>query len=358
MISYAQMFKVLYLLNAESYSRNMYMNYSILMYHQSINSTFWKMFKEQIICTNEEAGELSFSVLSRCTLGDTVKSKFEQLSRMYSLLHVYRQINQDMADDMGLKKQRHGNASIKKDSPEVTIVAAYFTTKIIECRNHAFYEYDGSKKSYQSKIYAQSRMIRNMNPKMIWQDDISAIIKKHEKYVKENMSQYWIHNFTDVFPLDRNPIVVEHDDAKLEDDVAIQSSDEDEQDEKYSSDDRASIQEFVQDDMTVADRDHENEGNLMAKYKDEEYDSDDSRNIEDQNSDDNSVGTRMSSLINRNDRRPKGKQGIEDDRSIGSELSDRNNFEKSYQRKAMKAGRKKRNRRNVYQDSDFPMVRN
>jgi hypothetical protein len=151
----------------------MYVNYLILAYHKRGKTVFWDMLKKNINILNEEVCEQSFAVLSRCTLGDTTVSKFKHLDKMYSLMHVYRQINSDVANDIGLPNQKSGVEELKRNSVAIQTLSGYFLNKIVECKKNSFREYNGDKKSYKSKFAGMQGSVINYKPKLYWRDSIA-----------------------------------------------------------------------------------------------------------------------------------------------------------------------------------------
>jgi hypothetical protein len=183
----------------------MYINYLILAYHKRKKTFFWNMLKENIEVLNEEVCEQSFAVLSRCSLGDTTVSKFKHLNTMYSLMHVYRQINKDVADDISLHNQKSGLQHIKKNSVEIQTVSGYFLNKIVECTKNIFREYSGDKASYKSKHAGYLHSIVNYYPVLHWKDSILDSCEIHRSYMQQSIESYWLTHFNDIWPEARMP---------------------------------------------------------------------------------------------------------------------------------------------------------
>ena len=55
--------------------------------------------KENMHMYNEELGEISFSVLARCVLGDNHKSDLQHMRSLYKLLPVYRDTKDQLLAD-------------------------------------------------------------------------------------------------------------------------------------------------------------------------------------------------------------------------------------------------------------------
>ena len=70
-----------------AYQGAMVMHLLILLYQRKHNLPTWQMYTMSASVFNEEVGEMSLSVLGRVTLGDTLKSDFEYMNKMYALQH-------------------------------------------------------------------------------------------------------------------------------------------------------------------------------------------------------------------------------------------------------------------------------
>ena len=57
------------------------------------------MLKTSLSAFNEESGELMFSILARCSLGDSGRNSFEYMEKIYTLLHTYRAVDEDLFED-------------------------------------------------------------------------------------------------------------------------------------------------------------------------------------------------------------------------------------------------------------------
>ena len=210
-----RMYKVLSLLKQMLYSRALFVNISIMYHSKRTESPLWKMFESNPSCLNEEPGETSFSVLSRCTVGDTTKHNFEHLSDMYSLLHVYRQIVGDTNFDINAPLCRSGHFKIKEDCEEVKAVASYFSEKIRELRSNVFRVYSGTDQSFKSKHGAQQTMIAELNPTLLYTDDLDDIVDSHAEYASKKIADWWLNGYVNVWPDAKESIHEENDDISL-----------------------------------------------------------------------------------------------------------------------------------------------
>jgi hypothetical protein len=188
------------------YVRSLVAHLNILCCLESDDTSIWRMYSLDPACFNEVAGEDSFGVLARCVLGDTQKSKFKHVSDMYSLIHLYRQVNADTKDDIAgplqEKKFTTGTFMVKEDSTEVVELAAFFRTTIREIMSNSFRIYDGSVLARTSKAKAQERMMRDEAPKQMLdlQASEAFVLAQLEKVKKTVSGQFWLGQFRHVWP--------------------------------------------------------------------------------------------------------------------------------------------------------------
>ena len=81
------------------YTESMIAQILIVIYQKTNNLPSWKMLKSSLSVFNEESGELMFSILARCSLGESGRNSFEYMEKIYTLLHTYRAVDEDMFED-------------------------------------------------------------------------------------------------------------------------------------------------------------------------------------------------------------------------------------------------------------------
>ena len=57
----------------------------IVLYQKKHDTPAWRMLKHDFTVFNEEVGEMAFSILARCVLGDSSQSRLEHLNEAYTL---------------------------------------------------------------------------------------------------------------------------------------------------------------------------------------------------------------------------------------------------------------------------------
>jgi hypothetical protein len=225
------MLKVMILLEHNQYSRNIYLNLQILQFNKVHNTAYWRMFEQNPACLNEEPGETSFSVLSRCTVGDTSKSKFDHLSTMYAALPLYRQIAEDTRHDIGAPLIKPGHSKIREDALEVKAVEAFFLQKIRELKSNTFRIYRGTERSYSCQIQAHKNMKAGGIPEEIYQDDVTGNVEGIRKFYEKNYKNHWLTDYQLEWP---EAVTVNNDNSEDDSTIAGNSENEVFEDESLS----------------------------------------------------------------------------------------------------------------------------
>ena len=150
---------------------------------------------------NEESGETSFSVLSRCCLGDTSVTKFDHLKRSYQQIHAYIGMSRSLVADAQLDNWRtSGRVNIRKLDTERAEVVSYVRGVIrAACRNqHTMY--DDSKQGYRNKRSAAGHQVTLVQTHRMLSDDSSDRIVASMVRLRQRLCGFWAHNFADVWP--------------------------------------------------------------------------------------------------------------------------------------------------------------
>ena len=148
------------------------------------------MLKKSLSLFNEEAGEMSFSVLSRCVLGDTIKHKLEYMNNMYASIHFMQEVDVEMREDNGKKfTQDHNYRKVfDEDSAEVASAREFVKARMRGVYgNNAMTEYDiRSRKeekkgpsAYKSAATAVLHQIPMTRTVALWDIDVFKQLDKH-----------------------------------------------------------------------------------------------------------------------------------------------------------------------------------
>jgi hypothetical protein len=190
----------------------------LLMHLKAKNLPMYHIFKNNLSCFNEESGEVSFSILSRCAINDTRKHDLNHLRTMYRTLNIYWQCKDQIAQDMNEKSIRSWSTShfkIPRTGPEVTETASFFTATIRKIVNDQFLVYN--KKCFKSSLDAAKHAKSEWHPKIYRKKVWNKFVKKEATETVLKLKRRWVGQFRHIWP--------EGDDSS--DDEKSESSDDD-----------------------------------------------------------------------------------------------------------------------------------
>lgn len=110
------------------YIRGMIIHINVLAHLERVNHPVWTMWKTNVSAFNEEAGELSFSVLARMTNANASRSDLKLANAKFRLIRTQLTTADDLECDLSRHQQgsRHHHQSLKVDCPDVLATAAHF----------------------------------------------------------------------------------------------------------------------------------------------------------------------------------------------------------------------------------------
>jgi hypothetical protein len=139
-----------------NYPRIQLAHLCVLAYWESIGHNAYEMMNNNMACVSEDLGELSFSMLARCVLGDHIKSDFVHMDELYKLLPIYRHVKQEIKEDTHSKDCLAWHHTIQPDAVEVAAVAFFFDRMIGEVISNTFRSYSGEPAGYKNRNAAAS----------------------------------------------------------------------------------------------------------------------------------------------------------------------------------------------------------
>jgi hypothetical protein len=170
------------------------------------------MYAKSASVFNEEVGEISLSVLGRVTLGDTLKSDFEYMSKMYSLQHQYRAVADDIRVGENRKKRTPGGyTKLAKREVAQTKVTNFMLAMIADAEAGTYRAYTGNLKKDNpaySKDAVASDETRKERPNYtsFWlyhssnEREIAKSLEKLRKIAVKKYCQNWGLKIKDVWP--------------------------------------------------------------------------------------------------------------------------------------------------------------
>jgi uncharacterized protein YwbE len=146
----------------------------VILHQQTMGLPHWKMLKHNLAACNEETGELAFAVLSRYILGVT-KSKFEHLDAVYTLLHTYREMDQDLRTDNDIKgPKQNWKTRVTSDDEAVQATVAWLKERIRRLQHKDVSIYDGSEQGTKTLAKAAEHLEPRMHVKPMYDESKQA----------------------------------------------------------------------------------------------------------------------------------------------------------------------------------------
>jgi hypothetical protein len=174
----------------------------VLEYWRSVGHVSIRMMKNNTMIVDEEFGEMCFGVLARCVLGDTCKSSFEHVSKMFQLLPMYRGIKDEINKDTRSNSiaWRH---KVKPDSEEVAAASIFFKRTIKQIVENKYKSYDGSPASLNSAATAAQCTTTDYIPLIVDPqvvvDQVPILFAK----IDAKLTEKWMNPHKDLWPHDQ-----------------------------------------------------------------------------------------------------------------------------------------------------------
>jgi hypothetical protein len=119
------MFRLMCMIGEHHYQSSTAVMLCVQRYQTSKGLVMSDILAHNLGAVVEEPGEILFSCLARCVVGDTMQQQFAHLNTMFKLLSVFRETISDFEDDVGISGGGTGYVIIKKSSAEVRAVRSF-----------------------------------------------------------------------------------------------------------------------------------------------------------------------------------------------------------------------------------------
>jgi hypothetical protein len=133
----------------------------IVSHQKKHNLPTWRMLKDCLSVFNEESGELVFSILARCSRGDSGTNDFEYMDKMYTLLHTYRDVDEDIRDDMHRQGPKSNwRKAVHADDDAVTATRAWLSAYVRKLKFNSATFYDGTVEGFKNSVSASKHQLK------------------------------------------------------------------------------------------------------------------------------------------------------------------------------------------------------
>ena len=184
------------------YVQSMLAQILIVLDQRERNTPAWQMLRTNLSVFNEEAGEITFSILARCVLGDTSKNQVEQLSKVYSLLHAYTETERQLGEMVSPGKLRKAGRKRLKEDNEVLAASKVFMKQWVRKLGAGTLRMYGDKTaSFKNSANALTRMkILEQHGVGVWDVNLQTCLNVQLVKAKAKFNSNWAQDYSDIWP--------------------------------------------------------------------------------------------------------------------------------------------------------------
>jgi hypothetical protein len=202
-IHIARLLKVFFCLGSNLYEGVLLCQLLVLSHLRRHNHPVWQMFHHNLSAFNEECGELSFSVLSRSTQGDSLRSDAVHMNDTYKLIHQYRAVANDFESALYQNQKVDPKGfNVEANSVEVKAMVQFFKAMIQSLKNGTYKPYRVSKtrKSAAYSCKEKEEALRDELktaevPKRLFLKDFSIKLNKRIDCIRNNLDSTYYNDF-------------------------------------------------------------------------------------------------------------------------------------------------------------------
>lgn len=194
----------------------------------------WRLMLHFLSVFNEEMGEAYYSVLSRCVLGDNIKSDFDHMNKIFTLLPLYKQIKDDLSADVDTKKfSLTWHHNVKVDAEEITATSFFFNRVINQIVNGTYRSY-----AYTTQYSTVGPCLATRTTEyvpLVYKTNMSAVVDDTVTKVRKALSKNFMGPHVNDWPFEpTSDSDVEEDESK----VPLDDSHSDDQNSSMEYEDR------------------------------------------------------------------------------------------------------------------------
>jgi hypothetical protein len=234
----------------------------IVEYWKKIDHCSYKMMMNNMGIFNEEACEISFSILGRCVLGDSRKDDFEHMNKIYSLLPLFRDIRNDVFDDHGTPTSLSWRHQLNAEGLEVQTGTVFFNRAIRQILRGTFRSYDGTAASFKNAVSGSAKSGQYPTEVVhLSKVDMQEHLKESFDLIESSMDSHFLAKCPEIWPEAISKNVIEAGDIEFKKAASSEDSDDDDEDDVYVSDMSNESKNDVPDEQD--DPDNEGEGDQV-----------------------------------------------------------------------------------------------
>lgn len=187
---------------AHNYPKMQLANMLVLEYWRTIDFYAIKMMYKNMSIMNEELGESTFSFLGRATLGDSHRSDFQHMRKLYSLIPIYRDVKEEIHSQTGRKDTHNYHHNIAENDEAVVLAGVFFKALVRGVRDDVYKCYDAFPAHHKNRALAAEHLTEEYVPLVYQPDHVAEILPKTFASIGASVSVNFLRNHSDLWPFD------------------------------------------------------------------------------------------------------------------------------------------------------------
>ena len=183
------MLKLFLITDQNQYARGLICDL-LVQYHQCENDLApWKLFMADLHCFNEEAGEISLSVLGRMTQANSQRRNIHGMANRYRLVRPALKVSHflDRKNSASVVPNRTRKYTVDRQGEEVTTTVTFFRKVIRQCMANIYQVVDPQVIKIKKSSDMAARLLRgSAMPKKIWvrQGEVHVLFMKQVNFMQ------------------------------------------------------------------------------------------------------------------------------------------------------------------------------
>lgn len=188
----------------------------ILDYWRTTGYMAVDMMRAGMPIVNEALGEGTFSLLGKAVLGDSCKSDFQHMRKLYQMLPIYRDVKDDIQEQQGRNNTFNWHHTIATNDQAVVLTGVFFNRLIRGVCDGTYRSYDGDPECYLSQRHASQHLTEDYvalvyNENVV--DDLDVMFTSISRSTRSNFMQ----GNDDIWEISSGDSSASEDDTKVSD---------------------------------------------------------------------------------------------------------------------------------------------
>ena len=148
---------------------------------------------------NEELGEATFSLLARAVLGDSCRSDFQHMRKLFKLIPIYREIKDDLSDQQGKKNSINWHHRIHADDEAVNSTIVFFNRLIRGVKANWYKSYNGLPDCFLNYDKAQDNLCTDYLPLVYQTEPVRTSLQSGLDTINRSVRTSFLSEHNDIW---------------------------------------------------------------------------------------------------------------------------------------------------------------